>query len=597
MVKLIQKTRIGTRLLIGFGMIIVLIAMLSLNAFNNVGSIFGQVDNYAKRTYPNSNHLWAIRRNMLSVECNLFRTIAMDGAAKDAKQLYDTTVNDLSAIFDEIAAFRLTAQQSSLDIDKMESLIKALQPIVQKVIVLAQADNDVDAMKVMNDEFSPAFQTAATFTISIFDQQAQRGNEQYATAVSVRRSSYIATFVMLGACVIVAIIIALLITESITKPLREARDAAKAMEQGHLDVDIPYTSRDEVGEVAQSLRQSTDIIRSYIADIDRVMGQLAGGDFAVQLNTVFVGDFINIQSSIERFVSNISETLAQFKMSADQVAQGADQVSGSAQALAQGATEQASSVEELSASITEISSQVGENANNSVKASGMAESAVTAITSSNAQMQQLMAAMNNIHIKSSEISKIIKTIEDIAFQTNILALNASVEAARAGEAGRGFNVVAEEVRNLAGKSADAAKNTTQLIEDSVASIDEGVRLAAVTAQDMLGAVDSVEQTTHVIAEITKASHEQAVSLAQVTIGIDQIAAVVAANSATSEESAAASQELSSQANVLNMAVSRFKLHDHFLPDIAVHTPKLKQLPNQYEHPHDDVLHIQLTGKY
>lgn len=229
---------------------------------------------------------------------------------------------------------------------------------------------------------------------------------------------------------------------------------------------------------------------------------------------------------------------------------GAEQVASSSQSLAQGAAEQAAAVEQLSASVSMISSQVNDNARNAHKADDMAVKATASIQSSNQQMGELMSSMHTMESKSHEISKIIKTIEDIAFQTNILALNAAVEAARAGTAGKGFAVVADEVRNLAAKSADAAKNTTTLIQDSVSSVAAGVRLAGIANKELNGAVENVVLTTEILSEITKATEEQSLAVSQITIGVEQISSVVQTNSATSEETAAASEELSSQTNAL-----------------------------------------------
>lgn len=241
------------------------------------------------------------------------------------------------------------------------------------------------------------------------------------------------------------------------------------------------------------------------------------------------------------------------------ISSGAEQVASSSQALAQGATEQAAAVQQLSASVGMISGQVGDNAQNARRADDMAVKATASIQSSNRQMGQLMASMDTMETKSHEIGKIIKTIEDIAFQTNILALNAAVEAARAGVAGKGFAVVADEVRNLAAKSADAAKNTTELIEDSVSSIADGVRLAGIANKELNAAVQNVVSTTEIISQITRATDEQALAVAQVTVGVDQISSVVQTNSASSEETAAASEELYSQANILRELTERFSV--------------------------------------
>ncbi len=318
----------------------------------------------------------------------------------------------------------------------------------------------------------------------------------------------------------------------------------------------------EIGMLIHSIQQTKKNLSTYIADIAYAMGEFASNNFVLRPPTIpFVGDFEPIVTSILKVSADISKTLTQIRTAADQVSANSEQVSSGAQALAQGATEQASSVEELSASISEIYSHVSQNADGAMKANEKSIETTDAIVASNEQMQMLMSAMNDIDTKSAEISKIIKTIEDIAFQTNILALNAAVEAARAGSAGKGFAVVADEVRNLAGKSAEAARNTTALIEDSVASITKGVKLAGDTAKDLLGAVGSVRETTEIITNITNASREQAASIEQVSIGVDQISTVVQMNSATSEESAAASVELSHQASLLKELVDKFKLQN------------------------------------
>lgn len=285
-----------------------------------------------------------------------------------------------------------------------------------------------------------------------------------------------------------------------------------------------------------------------------------------QVDTAFLHDSNGKVTGHIEVVQDISKlnSMKQLESLLNQIEQicpvlslGAEQVASSSQGLAQGATEQAAAVEQLSASVSMISGQINDNAENARKADDMANKATVSIQSSNLQMGQLMSSMHSMESKSHEISKIIKTIEDIAFQTNILALNAAVEAARAGAAGKGFAVVADEVRNLATKSADAAKNTTVLIEDSVSSIGDGVRLADIVNRELNDAVQNVVLTTELISQITKATGEQAQAVSQVSIGVDQISSVVQTNSATSEETAAASEELSFQANELRQLTERF----------------------------------------
>ena len=343
------------------------------------------------------------------------------------------------------------------------------------------------------------------------------------------------------------------------KPLGELEAAARAISKGNLHATVTYRGNDEVGSLAESLRESMRVLDSYVTDIDRAMSQMASGDFDVAPSQPFIGDFKSIEDSISRFIVSMCTTLSNINDVSQQVSVEANQVSSGGSALADGAAEQAASIEQLSATVQEIASQVRRSSGNANAAKEQSEKAGTDVEESNARMQEMIAAMSDITAKSAEIRKIVKTIEDIAFQTNILALNAAVEAARAGAAGKGFAVVADEVRNLAGKSAEAAKNTTRLIEETVRAVEGGSNIAGETADAMVAVVDSTRTAITQIEEIAQALEAQTEATAQITIGLDQISAVVQTNSATAQESSAASQQLSSQAHTLKEQVSRFKL--------------------------------------
>ncbi len=364
--------------------------------------------------------------------------------------------------------------------------------------------------------------------------------------------------------VVSAVVVILMLVVFSKKYFTPIVDISKVLEEvsnGNLRVNTSHIKNNsfELNKLLNSLNKTTDSIQSYIEEIDRIADQMAQGNFDVSTSKTFIGDYKSIEESLMRLSREMSYTLSQIGTTASQVSQGSEQVSHGAQSLAQGAAHQANSIDNLSQSVNVISNQIKETAENAVKASELSEVASMAITKGNEQMQKLMLAMKDIDLKSTEISKIIKTIEDIAFQTNILALNAAVEAARAGEAGKGFAVVADEVRNLAGKSAEAAKNTTTLISASVNAISEGVSLANETAAELEEIVGSVKETTDTISDITKATNEQSSELAGITSGIEQISSVVQVNSATSQESAAASEELSGQANMLKQLLVKFKL--------------------------------------
>lgn len=373
--------------------------------------------------------------------------------------------------------------------------------------------------------------------------------------------SIVIVVILLVVSIIAAVIIAGILAGKVSRPIKACADRLLLLSQGNLHAPLPEIhAKDETGILASATAEIVRALQALIKDEEYVLGSMADGNFDVSASkTLYIEDFAELGESIENIIQKLSHTLGEINTAADQVSAGADQVAAGAQSLSQGSTEQASSVQELAATINEIAQDIQSSAGSANEATVSANGAGELLTSSETKMQELISAMKEINDSSNEIGRIIKTIEDIAFQTNILALNAAVEAARAGSAGKGFAVVADEVRNLAAKSAEASKSTSALIERSIRAVENGTRIVNETAESIDGTAKSAQKAVTLTNSISENLKGQSVSINQISEGIDQISSVVQTNSATAEESAAASEELSGQAAALKQLISGFRL--------------------------------------
>ncbi|MDR2533098.1 MAG: methyl-accepting chemotaxis protein [Oscillospiraceae bacterium] len=447
--------------------------------------------------------------------------------------------SEMTGVIDDLLAMSL------VDIDEPDYLY-ALHEAEDKVVAAGAA-----YAGEMNELLSEIPNLVLAVMINAADDNAKTA--AFAIVLTIVILAIMASFILL---------IAILVPKMITAPLVPL---TAFMEKAGLTGDIELAPQDLQtinhfsqfkDETGQCIKGASAFVKR-INEVSTVLGRIADGDLTVEISLLSNNDIMG--KSVSKMIGSMNDMFGEINSSSEQVDSGAKQIADGAQALSQGSTEQAASIEQLSSSVAEIASQTKINADMAEKAHNLSESIRVNAEKGNRQMDEMMAAVRDINTASQNISKVIKVIDDIAFQTNILALNAAVEAARAGQHGKGFAVVAEEVRNLAAKSAEAAKETGDMIQKSKEKAELGSRIASETAVSFTEIASGIQESSQLVEEIAKSSKEQAMGISQVNIGIDQVAQVVQQNSATAQESAAASEEMSGQSAMLQELISQFKL--------------------------------------
>ncbi len=556
-----KNMKIRTRMVVSYLIIVALLMVSGIVSIVMLTKVGDSLQSFYDNQFQTVQNALDARRLVFKVRAEVFQAIVETDegkikeyiqAAKDDFQELNTIIKSIDETYEGKNVKLL--EEADVKSDEAESY---LDQIGQYAI---NQQNDL-AYDLMQTEYMKRMDIVRTDLDTIGSDAEDNADKKVDDGRDLSKLADVLIIVIMVVSVLIAVVLALVISESVRKPVMEMKEVSAEFASGKLDRDITYKSKDEMGEMADSLRNLSNTFRSIIGDMEYLLSSMGNGNFNItsKAKDAYVGQYRNLLDSIGSMNTSMSDTLAQIDVSADQVNSGGEQVSSGAQALAQGATEQASSVEELAATINEISHQVETTAAHAKTAKEENMQSHQEIQVCSNHMDELMKAMSAIESKSQEISRVVKSIEDIAFQTNILALNAAVEAARAGSAGKGFAVVADEVRNLATKSQEASKNTATLIEETVAAVKEGTKLSAETEASLRNVVDSAQRVLDAVTLISDATEEQSRAVAQVTQGIDQISSVVQTNSATAEQSAAASEELSGQANLLKELVSHFTL--------------------------------------
>ena len=556
---MLRKLKIRNRLFLSFGIVLILTLAISISSVFSLNKTNKDLEEFMSGAVAVDD---AIKNNRIytNIIGRYIRDIVLKGNGADVSEERAAIEENITLVNEELDRIEELNILDEARVKEYRTAIEQWLDIGDKALQLMAENNEVEAKRVILEECTPMLKKVVELVKPLNSETDALRQEAMENSVDVTNRAVLFISIMVVISIAIAIWIAIRVTRMIVNPLKEVEEAMERIAQGKMQQEFTYQSDDEVGVLISNVKKTCEILEESISDLTRLMKEMAEGNFDIRAKEgVYKGDLQPILLAIRQMNKNLSSTLSQINIASDGVANGAEQVSSGAQALSQGATEQASAVEELAATINDISMQVQHTADNAREVSEKVMETQNELLFSNEHMSEMIQAMQEIEQKSGDIGKIIKTIEDIAFQTNILALNAAVEAARAGEAGKGFAVVADEVRNLASKSAEAASNTTNLIEGTIQAVTNGTQIAGQTAEALRVTVESTKQVVEYIDKISNAAIEQADAINQVTQGVDQISSVVQTNSATAEESAAASQELAGQSQLLKGLVTKFNL--------------------------------------
>lgn len=533
------------------------ITSISYIFFEKIGDT---METFYNVQYVNTKNQMEVRKDIQTINKRILVSLISGD-----EEVINNQIADFEGRFDKISNIIDSMEQNLGNDDMVDTVRRSFENVKNEaynLMEIARNGNVDEALEIYNTTFNDVTSEAFVKILSeVGDLSDQQSEEKYAESIVIRKKAIIILIVVSILSLVIIFIGFSILIKNITIPVKELEKAAKKMENGDFDIDIDYESKNELGELANAFRIMSDNTKIVIEDANRLLAEMSDRRFNIrsEYDEKYIGEYGKLLLGIYDIRDNMTQALEEVKQASEQVNLGSEQVASVSNHLSQGATEQSLSIEELSTTIQHIAEQTNSNVSNAVDTSNLAQDAGNGINEANRSMKHLMSAIDDINTKSNEINKIIKNIDDIAFQTNILALNAAVEAARAGESGKGFAVVADEVRNLAAKSAEAAKDTENLIISVIESINNGTILANETEGNLNSVVEKANGVVSLINEIVKSSENQVDNITQVKLGIEQISQVVQNNLATAEEVAATSEEFSEQASAMQELVDKFTL--------------------------------------
>lgn len=556
-----KNMKISKKLFLSFSIVILLFFVSLLVSIISIYRVAKSLDDFYDQPYQVVNATAQTRETLVSIQKNMYQ-----GMSTMDKQVVSEVITEIdkytATVEDNVKVLEQKFLGDKTIIENFKKIMEQTAPLKKQLKNLISSNTSKDneeALKLMNEQYLSLYNTQIELLNQMNEFALNNAIRYTQNAKNTKIQTLFLLFLLFAIIISVTLIICINITKSITKPLSEIEVAAKELSKGNLKTQISYYSNDELGQLAENMRDTIKSLNLYIKNIDQTLTKVSNNDLTTTIDIQYYGDFKSIKSSIINIIESFRDINFKIKDSAERVNLGASQISDASQSLAMGATEQSSAVEELIATVDEVTEQVTKNADNADNVNQISTNSANDIGTCNEYMEKLLKAMSTISQQSQKISNIIKVIDDISTQTNLLSLNAAIEAARAGEAGAGFAVVATEIGKLANESSQAAKDTADLINESLSIINDGSHLADETAEVLSSVVKSSIETSDLVEQISNACNQQAESLHEVLQGIQQISTVVETNSAAAEQTSASSQELLSQSETLVSILGKFKL--------------------------------------
>lgn len=558
MKKKLENMHLKERIDYGYRKVITMMLISGLLSVVIIGILFANMMHYVENVNVADQAVKICRINVNAAARNI-REMALNEDTSSYDNYEQTVKRLLSEVDSELQILKKTEVLSDENYEEYATALSDWGKIGYSIIEEIKNGNDENATDAILNNCTPALNKVVEIAIKLDELTDEASSETVRNMVVCT----VAGFVVIIVCLVFAFTLTRKtckrVLETILEPLHAIEDVAMELTEGNLHSTLEYHSDDEIGKLAHSMRKSIRILGTYVDDIDRSMKLFSEGNFDVHPEVEWRGDFVGILNSFMAFQASMAGTIKGIQNVSNEVSGAAEQVASSSNDLADGATNQAAVVEELTATVTGVSEQVEKNSQSAKEISVKVDELGNAISESNGKMHEMVDSMHEISEASKEIDKIITTINEIASQTNLLALNASIEAARAGEAGKGFAVVANQVNVLADQSAQAAKESATLIETSVKAVEKGMVIAGQTAAQLEEVAENSKLITTEVTNIAETLETQTTEIKQINEGIEQINDVVQTNSATSEECAAASQEMSSEAESLREMIRKFKV--------------------------------------